>query len=329
MEVCLHTKAARREILAVSVAEAIAQFYDDKRKCFHMGYVVERAIQAIESGISEQDHSECWIYFRIAVNPRRRKKTIVFDVAESIWESISAVPITRWWWLNKSDVLGPAVRLRLQLPFEHIREAKDEVSLRLTQKGLELSILPYEPELRLFGGVTGIKVAHELFAYDSNFLVAWARQSDIQEQLPLIAPGLSLALMIDLARACGLDLFELWDLFDRIAAKRPLPDNPLYLKCKALASRVIATEPETLFGLYGGERQNLLFAYRTQIRQCAEQLSIAHFRGDLECGLRESLAPIILFHWNRAGLSSGAQAAISRSAADEFERLSRRGTKEE
>lgn len=325
MKVCSQIEAQRREVLAENLAEAVTRFYTGESKSFHLGHVVERAIQAIEAGISEQDGDEHWIYFRIAVEPRNRSRMIAFDIAGAIAESGSAVPITQWWWLNKWDPLGPAVRLRMQVPFDRARDAASEVSSRLRQRGFEFNILRYEPELRLFGGAEGIRIAHELFAYDSSFLVDWARQSDSQ-QGPTIPPGLSLALMIDLARAGGLDLFELWDLFDRIAAKRAVSGDPVSVKCKDLAARVVAAAPDALFALYGREQQQLLSGYRARLRQCAERLSRAYFQGDLECGIRESLVPMILFHWNRVGLASSAQAALSRSTADEFARLSRKGT---
>ncbi|HLJ27928.1 MAG TPA: thiopeptide-type bacteriocin biosynthesis protein [Candidatus Angelobacter sp.] len=325
MRVCSHTDAQRREVLAGNIAETVSRFYMGEHEGFHLGYVVERAMQAIEAGICEQDGSEHWIYFRIAVEPRNRSRMIVFDIAGSIAESNSAAPISQWWWLNKWDPLGSAVRLRMQVPFDRKCEAEREVSLRLRQRGLEFSVLRYEPELRLFGGAEGIRIAHELFAYDSGFLVSWARQSDPQRG-PMIPPGLSLALMIDLARGTGLDLFELWDLFDRLAAKRVISDDPVSLKCRDLATRVIAAGPDALFAFYDGEQQRLLSSYRARLRQCAERLSRAYFQGDLECGLRGSLVPMILFHWNRVGLPSIAQAALSHSAADEFARRSRKGT---
>jgi thiopeptide-type bacteriocin biosynthesis protein len=324
MKVCSHMEAKRREVLAENVAEAVSRFYTGQRQSFHLGYVVERAIQAIEAGIREQERSEHWIYFRVAVEPANRSRMIVFDIAGSIAESSSVVPITQWWWLNKWDPLGSAVRLRLQVPFDRIGEAEGEVASRLRRRGLKLSVLCYEPELRLFGGAEGIRIAHEFFAYDSGFLVDWARQSDAQ-QVPMIPPGLSLALMIEFARASGLDLFELWDLFDRVAAKRAVSDEPVSLKCKDLAARVIAATPDAVFSLYG-DQQPLLSPYRARLHQCAGRLSRAFFQGDLECGVRESLAAMILFHWNRVGLPSKAQAALSRSAADEFARLSRKGT---
>lgn len=324
MKVSLETEARRLETLAADVAEAVTRFYTGEGRRFHLGYVVERAIQAIEAGICEQDRSEHWLYFRIAVEPRNRRRTIAFEIAGCIAESSSAVPVRQWWWLNKWDPLGPAVRLRVGLPVQYSREAEREISSRLRQRGLEFSILVYEPEIRLFGGERGIRIAHELFAYDSRFLVDWVRHTEAQGG-PMIAPGLSLALVIDLARASGLDLFELWDLFERIAAKRALSDSAVFLKCKDLASRVIAARFETLLALYDSEQQKLITAYRTQLHQCAEQLTRAYFHGDLECGLRESLVPIILFHWNRVGLPSSAQAALSRSAADEFARLSCKG----
>jgi thiopeptide-type bacteriocin biosynthesis protein len=314
----------QREGLADSIAETIIRFYGGQDEVLHLGYVTERALQAIEAGIREQSDSEHWIYTRIAVGQRNRSQTIAFDIADSIAEINSVVPIHYWWWLNKWDPMGSAVRLRIQAPFARLCDVKRELSSRLGQRGLEFNFLRYEPELRLFGGLEGIRIAHELFAHDSSFLVAWARQAG-EPPMPMIPPGLSLALMIDLAVAGGLDLFEMWDLFDKIADKRAVADDRTSLKCKELAARVIAAKPEAIFALCSAEQQQLISAYRNRLRQCAEQLSRVYFQGKLECGLRESLVPIMLFHWNRVGLPSSIQAALSRSAADEFARLSRKG----
>jgi thiopeptide-type bacteriocin biosynthesis protein len=326
MKTCSHIESQRRAALAESISQALSRFYVDQSENIHLGYVTERAIDAIESSIEEQKSTEHWIYFRIAAQLSNRPQMIAFEIAECIQESCSAIPIVQWWWLNKWDASGPAVRLRVQVPFERLEAARHELSCRFRQRGFDFSLLCYEPELRLFGGAEGMRIAHELFAHDSSFLVQWIRQSD-QKNAPVIPPGLSLALALDLGRASGLDLFELWDLFDRISGKRTAIDDSLSLKCRELAARIIAAEPEAVFAVYEGVRRQLISEYRARLRECAERLSRAYFQGKLECGLRESLVPIVLFHWNRILLPFNAQAALSLAAANELARLSHQGTK--
>jgi hypothetical protein len=95
-----------------------------------------------------------------------------------------------------------------------------------------------------------------------------------------------------------------------------------------MVARVIGAGPNAVFSIYREERAQLLTDYGTQLDQCGRNLSRAYFNGDLECGLRELLVPIIIFHLNRAGFSWLHQTRLSHAAADEFRRITRKGRSE-
>jgi thiopeptide-type bacteriocin biosynthesis protein len=322
---CADTKG--RQVLNEHLANAVVSFYSGKCEDFNLGYIVERAEAAIEAAIREESSSEQWIYLRIAVEPSFSNTVIPFSIVPAIVEIKRRAPIGGWWWLKKRDPLGPAIRLRVAVPLCCARETERELSTLLIQMGHEVKTLRYEPEVPLFGGAAGIKIAHELFCSDSEFLSSWARCNDRPRE-PIIPAGLSIALMIYLARATGLDLFECWDLFDRISDKRKISDaeGSCRHRCSDIAIRVIDAGPEAVFAVFRGEQAKLLHGYRIRLEQSGDRLSRAYFHGDLDCGLREWLVPAVLFHWNRTGIPAVAHAWLSRAVADEFRRLARKGT---
>lgn len=298
-----------------------------------LDFMVERVLLAIEECRDELSESAQWIYLRVSHEDSvRYRKAIQFDVAPEIFELCRTFPLEGWWWLSKRDTVGAAIRLRIAVPAVYSSQVLRKLSAALSFKGYDVKVLRYEPEMRLFGGRKGLAIAHELFFRDSEFLTRWAQCED-KPRYPFIPIGLSMAIMVYLTGAVGLDSFERWDVFAQLSDKRPLvsldSDGTKQQEYEQLACRIVSAGPVAVFDLYRGLQAELLSAYQTQLCESGRSLSLAYFGGELKCGMREFLVPVLIFHMNRAGISWLAQVRMAHAMKDAFQRLVHSGTKNE
>jgi thiopeptide-type bacteriocin biosynthesis protein len=172
----------------------------------------------------------------------------------------------------------------------------------------------YEPETAAFGGPTGMETAHDLFCADTRGVLDYLRRE---------APGLgrrelSILLLSGLLRTSGLDLFECGDVFDRVARLRPAPADADAARIERLATKVrvllsISDLPHSELFTAGGPvayAAPWLAAFQTAGRQLRD----AAARGRLERGVRAVLTHMLIFHWNRFGLSAASQGILARAA---------------
>lgn len=293
----------------------------------NLGALVEETSAVITRLLARNSGTEQWLYFRVSVESQAEANLLLArHVAPALRELKGRHPFAGWWWLNKQDSLGKGVRLRIRVPSRRRKEVELAVREHLAAFDCQFSMLEYEPEVRLFGGAVGIGLAHEHFCADSEFLTDWMRLGDIA-QPPVIPVGLSLALIFLTLRAAGLDLFECWDVFDRVRAKRRSPDNndEIPPRIERLALKIINAGPGAVFGLYEGERGRLLKEHSAFIASYGQRLRTTYFEGNLECGLREYLAALIFFHWNRVGMTASVQSKLAHAVERELARQSREG----
>ncbi|WP_261558878.1 thiopeptide-type bacteriocin biosynthesis protein [Frankia tisae] len=217
--------------------------------------------------------------------------------------------IEGWWFLRKY----PCWRLRLP---GADRGAVDRVLDELTDTGVVARWWPtvYEPETAAFGGAAGMDVAHDLFCADSRGVLDYVRHD---------APGLgrrelSILLLGGLLRAAGLDVFECGDVFDRVARLRPTPAEADAARIERLAQNVrallsIPDLPTSELFTSGGPVEHAapwLAAFQTAGRR----LDDAAARGGLDRGVRAIMTHVLIFHWNRFGLSAASQGILARAA---------------
>jgi thiopeptide-type bacteriocin biosynthesis protein len=151
----------------------------------------------------------------------------------------------------------------------------------------------YEPEVSLFGGQTGMAIAHDLFDRDSRLILEYETAID-QGTLELPRERFSAALMQDLFQHCVEDQSELWDIWRRVWHAHG---------CPPLAA---ASEPD----LKTPTAVSLLEEGRVGNAHVARRLHAADVARRLECGPRAWLAQACLFHWNRVGLSMPARVRL-------------------
>lgn len=285
----------------------------------------EYAAAAMRQARLDAAEAEPWLYFRIGVAAGDGNRTVAARIAPRLNGDDARGAIRSWWWLNKADRLGSAVRLRILLRREDRAAARDAVIARVREGVVTpLSVLRYEPELCLFGGPAGMSIAHTHFAEDSRFLVNWMRDGD-PARTPTLPDGVTAALSLRLLQASGLDLFETWDVFARVLDKRRPWAGPAALveRYRTMARDILRAGTDAVFRLYPGAQRTHLDTYRAALTDIGSSLSRTYSEGRLECGLRELLAPVILFQWNRAGLSGRRQGALAQAMVDELRHLAR------
>ena len=280
-----------------------------------LGALIEEQGAVLARWISKNGSSSQWLYLRIAAEAGSKHPIItVAPILEQMGK--------QWWWLNKTDACGYGVRLRVMGSSADLKKVRLALQSALKEAGWKFSELEYEPELCLFGGERGIEIAHEHFCADSRFLSAWMAKTISRG--PVIPEGLSLALLLRLLGACGLDLFESWDVFARVYDKRQFfkAKHPEVERFRVLAGKVFGAGPQSVFALYKDERAALLEEYCAFLDDFGKRLGRCYFQGLLECGIREFLAPVIFFHWNRIGLAPFHQFALARAVVEELEQRS-------
>ncbi|MFN2496985.1 MAG: thiopeptide-type bacteriocin biosynthesis protein [Pseudonocardiaceae bacterium] len=217
--------------------------------------------------------------------------------------------VAGWWFLRKH----PCWRLRLN---GANTAAVDHVLDEMTVAGAIARWWPtvYEPETAAFGGPAGMDAVHDLFGADTCGVLGYVRRD---------APGLgrrelSILLLRGLLHAAGLDAFECGDIFDKVARLRPAPADADVARIEQLAGSVrilwsIPDLPNSALFAPGGPVAHAapwLAAFQTAGRQLGD----AAAQGHLDRGVRAILTHVLIFHWNRLGLSAASQGILARAA---------------
>jgi thiopeptide-type bacteriocin biosynthesis protein len=221
--------------------------------------------------------------------------------------------ITGWWFLRKY----PFWRIRVRgvgpcTPAQSVAPVLDELAAAGHIQPWQPTI--YEPEVAAFGGGVGVNAAHSLFCADSRGVLEYVSHP---------TPGLgrremSMLLCAAMMRAAGLDSFECGDVFDRVTRLRPRLTAEAAPKIEKLAAdvgrllRVPVSADSALFapGAPAHQTRPWLNAFEAAGRTLGE----AAASGTLERGLRAILTHIVIFHWNRLGLSATQQSILARAA---------------
>ena len=285
--------------------------------CF--GPLRERCAAALFRAISDNVGSQRWLYLRIS-DPSQGQSGSFENALRSIDRVIEAANLSGTWWLAKYDVAGNAIRLRIPIQDADSEDKSAELSLMLTDVGLEVASIVYEPELALFGGEIGLDLAHRLFAADSRCLLAWFKEHEYRRPCSI---GFSFALITHLLQCVALDPFECMDVWVKVWGKRRPRSHSsesvsMSQNLSKSFSKILASDLSTLPSLFPEALQGVVAQSFVDYQSLGRELASAHHNGRLGIGLRSFLCTAVLFHWNRAGFPPGFQAATARSAIDAY-----------
>jgi len=176
---------------------------------------------------------------------------------------------------------------------------------------------PYESETVAFGVADGMRIAHALFHADSVGVLDYLRGPAAEASVPLDAKATSLIITSLFLRAADQEWSEQGDVWARVEAKRPLPDDVPPGRVTAMSGTVRKLlTADTTTALTGGNPLAPLAEWADAIERSGQALGNAGREGRLGLGTRGILARHILFHWNRMGFTTRQQAIWSRAARE-------------
>lgn len=220
------------------------------------------------------------------------------------------------WHLHKP----PGVRLRVEGRREALRPSVAQVLDGLVADGtLEgWRFGEYLPEAHLFGGGTGMALAHRFFTADSLAVLAWDRAR--HEGTATLGPAELSFLLVDswLGRLVP-DPWERWDVWCRLRWTGRVLDQArgpggvgADLSPDAVAwVRAVRSFPGPWPGASRGE-QAILDRHQRRMEELASDAAAAVAAGRLPVHLRQVLPFWIVFHWNRMSFTLEAQRALTR-----------------
>jgi thiopeptide-type bacteriocin biosynthesis protein len=267
-----------------------------------------RTYKAAGLAALHQQADRAWYEVRIQFADWSAAETVAVTALRPALDQLRAAKtVTGWWFLRKHPCWR--VRLRRADPAA-VANTLDELSGVAAIARWWPTV--YEPETAAFGGVAGMDIVHDLFCADSAGVVDHLHQG---------SPGLgrrelSVLLLSGLLRAAGLDTFERGDVFDRVARLRPASTDTARLGTLVDDMRTLMSIPDLadspLFAPGGpvAHAAPWLAAHRA----AGERLGHNAAGGHLDRGLRAILTHVVIFHWNRLGLSATSQGRLARAA---------------
>ncbi|RJQ77655.1 hypothetical protein D5S17_14630 [Pseudonocardiaceae bacterium YIM PH 21723] len=213
-----------------------------------------------------------------------------------------------WWFLRKY----PCWRLRLL--------SADTAAVNSTLDGLvDDRVIQrwwptvYEPETAAFGGPATMELVHDLFCADTVGALAYLREGSSE----IGRRELSILLLNATMRAAGLDAFEAGDVYHRVSQLRPPPANTDGGRVAKLTDQLRGLVLPDIRGseLFapGGSAERAA-TWLEELSCHAARLGHAAAQGRLYRGLRAVLTHVVIFHWNRLGLSATTQGVLAHAA---------------
>ncbi|WP_163511201.1 thiopeptide-type bacteriocin biosynthesis protein [Fodinicola acaciae] len=301
----LHLAAAIQAILAGADSAAVAA-----------GHALDPAeltdavhtYQAAGLAALERRAERTWYDVRVRVADWSTAETVGTEtIGPSLDRLRAAGAVTGWWFLRKH----PCWRLRL---LSADTAAVNKVLNEWVGAGAIERWWPtvYEAETAAFGGATGMQTVHDLFCADSLGVLEYLRQ----DNPALGRREISLLLLGGLMRTANLDTFECADVFDRVAHLRPAPTDTARVNrladdvCLLLSIPNLADSELLVPSGPAAHAASWLASWQTAGRQLGRDAA----DGRLSRGLRAILTQVVIFHWNRLGLSAQSQGILARAA---------------
>lgn len=302
-----------RAVLAVladrPLGEAAAEIRTDTAELAEAVEVYQAAgRRALEQHLGTDEWWQFYVRFR---DWRRSEETAAEHLTPLIDDARRDEAALGWWFIRKHPCWR--IRVRVGRRREQVQATVGAGLDELTSVGHLGGWWPglYEPENIAFGGETGMTVAHELFHADSEAI--WHRFGRTDEAMG--RREMSLVLCTAFFQAAGHEWYEQGDVWQRVAAERPLPDAVPAGQLEEMADRLrplLLADTGPQGPLFGGRAPlEPAAAWVAAFRNAGTELRALNQAGGLTRGLRQITAYHIIFHWNRLGLSWRTQSMIA------------------
>jgi thiopeptide-type bacteriocin biosynthesis protein len=278
-------------------------------------------VRAGLEGLAAEPTTGAWL--QIGIRPsedlalRRELCQRIAGVARGL---LSESAVDNFFFMHKA----PGMRLRFERGRNSphgLEEALYEEIADWRAEGLVEGVEPgvYEPESQLFGGQTSMKYAHALFTVDSLIWLdyhALAIPDGEDSDAAWLVSLASLAAVLDGLDITGWEDLGVWNHV-REATRRHLAEDatslPEYAEV-ARSVRAIWSRRDQLLELLHPDVRAIVEDHYGTLEAAAGQWRSGYFATRTACiGPREAAAFYIIFHWNRAALSTVRQALLTES----------------
>lgn len=178
----------------------------------------------------------------------------------------------------------------------------------------------YEPETLLFGGPVSMRSVHGLMTADS---LLWLAYHSVAARGGSPGPVWALSMLMvravfEAVQIVGWEDLDVWDRVRWQTGRRLASRLTGQLDLGPLIATLRAgwAEPATMLDLVAPELHGPLAEYRDSVAEQGRRWLRDYFRsGTAALGPRAALAYLIVFHWNRAGLSTIRQCLLTEAMA--------------
>lgn len=270
---------------------------------------MRRAARAVVDAALEQpaaDGGERWLQVNCALFPQRPGAPPFApwaDLAEALSGWRAEARFARFFFMRKP----PGLRLRFQGRALDARLAPtliawlEEQERRNAIRGFRLAL--YEPERFRFGGVAGMRIAHDQFDRDSRAAIAYEALGEA-DRVELPRDIFSIVAANDLALRCVDDAAELWDIWQRLRAAVGGVAQEQVAEAELTRARAALHGAPAFVAALSPQATALLHTAQAANAATAAALRAAYTAGGMTVGPRAWLAAAIVFHWNRLGLTT-------------------------
>jgi thiopeptide-type bacteriocin biosynthesis protein len=306
-------RAVRAVLTGLPTADVAAQYRMDPVVLSDAVAVYDQGgREALERHAPTTDWWQLYVHFTDWANADTAFITHVLPV---LHEAENTGTVDSWWYTRKH----PCWRLRLHLqPGKGAKRNIGDGFDRLVTDGHLQRWWPgiYEPETAAFGGAASMTAAHALFITDSRETQQLRHRRDLA-----VGPReLSVLLCTIMMRAAGLEWYEQGDVWQRVideehrSARNTIPTERLHDLATQIRSLLVADTSLNGPLLSHGGPMEPVAEWADAFRTTGKTLHEAVRMGTLDRGLRRILSLHVIFHWNRLGLSIGAQSALAWAA---------------
>lgn len=305
----LHQAAARTGMNADDLADAVEVYQVAGENA------LEAQVEAVRGWYSVSIQFADW---------SAAEHTAITGLGPQLERAENTGALAEWWFLRKY----PCWRLRCR-PGPAATRADAENAVSTILDGLMADGLVdrwwqtiYEPESLVFGGPQGMDIAHHLFHADSRGVLDYVRRRD-STALPDNTLGrreLSVLLCSTLFFGAGQEPHEQGDIWHRVEQLRPLPSGIPADRLSGMTEALqllmkLDTSPAS--ALFRTDSPLAFIApWAAAFDDAGRRLGGAAQSGALQRGVRDILAHLVIFAWNRMGLDGRTQGILARAARD-------------